>query len=605
MGAVRRLKQGSTCAVAVLLLAFAASAQAASYTVNTTADNAPATGECSGAAGDCSLRQAIDKATSGSDTISVPAGHYTLTSHTPLVITAAVTINGAGARTTTIDGDNAEQVFRGNRDTSGCGDTCNPPFALSDMTITGGHAQSADAPDYNEGGGIISWGGLTLTNVHLTGNTAENDAGKCGDGGGLDAQYGLTIINSTIDNNSACGDGGGIRAQYGNVTITNTTIANNTAQDRSAMDLYSGATGTVTITNSTIANNTGSAAYGYAVENGSGSHYTVVFQNTVLANDLTNNKSNCLNNGLSSGGGNLATDGTCALTGTGDQPNASAPGLGALADNGGSTDTMMPQSKSPLIDAALNANCPPADQRGISRPLDGNGDGTATCDIGAVEAPALGASHTLTVAVSGGGSVSGNGISCPGTCTASIPDGTQVTLTASPGAGETFSGWGGDCSGTGVCSFTMGADHTISATFATAATQQQAGGDSSAPPAPDCSVKPSPKVALRKAGKGRHRGKVPTASVAVLVTCDQAVTGKLSAVVTDTPHGKKKSKRFKLPAVSVSLAPGVSKTVSFKLNAAALKDLQHKAVESIAATLTGSGGGGAVTTSATVSALKL
>jgi len=48
-------------------------------------------------------------------------------------------------------------------------------------------------------------------------------------------------------------------------------------------------------------------------------------------------------------------------------------------DNGGSTQTMALLPGSPAIDAGNNANCPVADQRGVTRP---QGDG---CDIGAYE----------------------------------------------------------------------------------------------------------------------------------------------------------------------------------------------------------------------------
>jgi hypothetical protein len=59
-GAVRRGTPAFLAAI-VLLLVVAVRAQGATFTVNTTSDNAPALGECSGLAGDCSLRQAIDK----------------------------------------------------------------------------------------------------------------------------------------------------------------------------------------------------------------------------------------------------------------------------------------------------------------------------------------------------------------------------------------------------------------------------------------------------------------------------------------------------------------------------------------------------------------
>ena len=65
------------CAALALVPALAA----AQITVNTTADQAPSVGECTGVPGDCSLRQAIDAANKvpGPETIVLPAGSYTLT----------------------------------------------------------------------------------------------------------------------------------------------------------------------------------------------------------------------------------------------------------------------------------------------------------------------------------------------------------------------------------------------------------------------------------------------------------------------------------------------------------------------------------------------
>jgi len=76
--------------------------------------------------------------------------------------------------------------------------------------------------------------------------------------------------------------------------------------------------------------------------------------------------------------------------------------------------------------------------------------------------------HSLTVTASGtAGSITGTGISCPGTCSGSYSAGTQVTLTATAGAGSVFSGWsGGGCSGSAsTCTVTMDADETVTGTF--------------------------------------------------------------------------------------------------------------------------------------------
>ncbi|MGO9899159.1 MAG: InlB B-repeat-containing protein [Solirubrobacteraceae bacterium] len=80
-------------------------------------------------------------------------------------------------------------------------------------------------------------------------------------------------------------------------------------------------------------------------------------------------------------------------------------------------------------------------------------------------------SLTVSVAGSGAGSVSGGGISCPGTCGASVAPGTQVTLTATPASGSSFAGWSGSgCSGTSTtCQTTVNSAETVTATFTPAA----------------------------------------------------------------------------------------------------------------------------------------
>ena len=79
-----------------------------------------------------------------------------------------------------------------------------------------------------------------------------------------------------------------------------------------------------------------------------------------------------------------------------------------------------------------------------------------------------GSAHALTVSLAGtgAGTVTGNGINCPGTCSATYPAATGVTLTATPASGSTFTGWSGACSGTGSCSVPMSSDQAVTATFA-------------------------------------------------------------------------------------------------------------------------------------------
>ena len=80
-------------------------------------------------------------------------------------------------------------------------------------------------------------------------------------------------------------------------------------------------------------------------------------------------------------GYNFSDDTSCGFTNpTSNVKTPNDPVLGALANNGGPTQTLLPLAGSPLLDAIPPASCGAAvDQRGITRP-----QGTG-CDIGAVE----------------------------------------------------------------------------------------------------------------------------------------------------------------------------------------------------------------------------
>jgi len=84
---------------------------------------------------------------------------------------------------------------------------------------------------------------------------------------------------------------------------------------------------------------------------------------------------NLIGNGTNLTGLTNGTDGN--QVGTGQAPID--PLLGPLADNGGPTQTHLPQPGSSALDAAGTAAGPASDQRGISRPQG------AASDIGAVE----------------------------------------------------------------------------------------------------------------------------------------------------------------------------------------------------------------------------
>jgi len=92
-----------------------------------------------------------------------------------------------------------------------------------------------------------------------------------------------------------------------------------------------------------------------------------------------------------SAGYNFFDDATCGFknTAAGNRESAGDPGLGALASNGGPTQTLLPSAASPLLDFIPLASCGggdglagfavTTDQRGVTRP---QGPG---CEIGSVE----------------------------------------------------------------------------------------------------------------------------------------------------------------------------------------------------------------------------
>lgn len=174
-----------------------------------------------------SLAYAIGRAATG-DTVTVGAGVFP----TNLTITKSVTITGAGAGTTVLDGANAGRVM-----TIIAGAT----VAINALTIRHG-----SPPAGQNGGGILNAGSLTLTNAAVSNNGVvgvQDPYAPIVQGGGIFSDWDSTLILShTIvsDNTSAGwtdpntgqssqGAAGGI-FNRGATTINNgSTIARNTA----------------------------------------------------------------------------------------------------------------------------------------------------------------------------------------------------------------------------------------------------------------------------------------------------------------------------------------------------------------------------------------
>lgn len=121
--------------------------------------------------------------------------------------------------------------------------------------------------------------------------------------------------------------------------------------------IYNG--GTATLMNSTVNGNTAGRGAGGISNVG-----TAVLTNTIVAISISG--SDCTGT-ITSGVRNLDSDSSCGLTGIGDLPSTD-PMLGPLADNGGTTQTHALLPGSPAIYAGDSAACPATDQRGVGRP---------------------------------------------------------------------------------------------------------------------------------------------------------------------------------------------------------------------------------------------
>jgi CSLREA domain-containing protein len=413
---------GLSVIVAVLLFSLSSLAQAAIFVVTKTADTND--GTCDS---DCSLREAIiaANANAGADVITLPAGHYTLTiagtnedagATGDLDIVGDLTINGAGASTTIVDGGGIDRVFHivsaftvifndlqifngflpfangggllneGTATLNNCivGENATPNgdgggiYNDDTMTISGG-VIAENAATNGDGGGIYDNGvSITITNTTIAANLAPGGDGAGVYFNGVDA----TMSQSAIFGNSASGgDGGGIYANGNTLNMTNCTIQGNDAFDGGGIFVNGN---TATLTAVTIASNS-------ATNTGGGIQVSSVPQltGTIIAN---NTGGNCSGN-VTDSGTNLQFPGT---TCSGSIPSAD-PLLGPLADNGGPTQTMALGVGSPAIDANTESCPPPAvDQRGIARPQ------SAACDIGAFElVPGGGPTPTPTATPAG------------------------------------------------------------------------------------------------------------------------------------------------------------------------------------------------------------
>jgi predicted outer membrane repeat protein len=233
--------------------------------------------------GKLSLREAINAANAapGADTIVLPAGVFKITTPGPAEnnnatgdfdITDAVTIQGAGAGITIVDGQQLDRVF----DVIGNGPS-SIKAVMQGMTVRGGNAAGSgggvqfhdsdlvvrdcvfagNRADENGGGisdsGFGGGGQITLVRTTLVRNSSTQTGGGVTVG---NPSSGLTVRKCTMRQNAALGAGGAIHAD--SLTMNDSTVKGNWS-----LTLGGGVSANdATLTNCIIVGNTASASGG-------------------------------------------------------------------------------------------------------------------------------------------------------------------------------------------------------------------------------------------------------------------------------------------------------------------------------------------------------
>ncbi len=290
---------------------------AATITVDSTADNVTVDGSCT-------LREAIEAANtdtgadctagSGADTINFDnslSGSTVTLGGTELSITDSLSIDGDlnddGAPDIEINANDSSRVININPASNSVDVT------LEGLTISGGNSTSEGAgvrSQFNYGSDFGA--NLTISNSVISGNTAlfSNGAGVY-----LAYTNSLTVNNSSISGNTADGrSGGGIYGNKGNISLTNSTVSGNTADDGSGGGIYS-YKGNISLTNSTVSGNS-------ARRNGGG---ILAYYGTITLTDSTVSG----NSSETYGGGVFARYEDVTLT------NSTVSGNTSIRDGGG------------------------------------------------------------------------------------------------------------------------------------------------------------------------------------------------------------------------------------------------------------------------------
>ena len=301
--------------------------------------------------------------------------------------------NGGGMYNNSSNPTLENVTFSGNSASQSSGGMFN---SLSNPSLTDVAFSANSAVAYGGGMMNVYFSIPSLTNVSFV----ENNAGKSG-GGMINDYSSPLLVNVTFSSNHSVNEGGGLFNNYSsNPSLRNVTFTGNSAGSSNFGGAIYNFRSSPTLTNAIVWGNTPEQDQIY---NGEAASMAITYSD-IQGSGYTDT-------------GNINID----------------PFLGGLADNGGFTQTHSLSAGSAAIDAGDPFNCPATDQRGFLGSIDGDGDGTAVCDMGAYEV-----GYRLTVDVFGKGKV------------AISPDksdyqpGETVTLKATENIDWAFTGWSGD-----------------------------------------------------------------------------------------------------------------------------------------------------------------
>ncbi|MEM9532778.1 MAG: choice-of-anchor Q domain-containing protein, partial [Pseudomonadota bacterium] len=331
-------------------------------------DENPGDGVCASEDGACTLRAAIEEtnALAGQQSIALGSGTYLLDVDSVLQVSDNLTLLGNGAERTIIRGVNNFRTLANDAGTT---------LRVEDLTISG------------DGGGISARGDLVARGVRFSANRVNGSFG-----GGVFAEASVDIRNSTFDGNTTNADGAALFNIAGTSYLENVTVVGNQG---GGLVFNNDAT----LVNVTITGNSGGCCWVAvsAALNAFGAGTEVTLVNSVVAGNLPSatffagpdSPPNCVTadgGSIVSLGSNLLGDlSGCELSPLASDVLTEDAGLNPATPNGALVPTLNPRLTSLLVDRGDAGSCPDGDARGVARPQDGDDDGDAQCDIGAVE----------------------------------------------------------------------------------------------------------------------------------------------------------------------------------------------------------------------------